>query len=136
MPSFAYRLLPLLALTASATLLSACADLDSHQLPSTQPVSSLKLASLRPGMTYGQFEGIFGLGWRSPSSPTRDKYWFLDDSRIVAVAPAVWQSPSTPLTYRIIGHNPIPPTAAIILPSTDPLLPPLAPNHGQLTTNP
>jgi hypothetical protein len=112
-----------LGLLLSAALLNACAEMGGNQLPSTQPVSSLKLAALRPGMTYAQFEVIFGLGWLSPSSPTREKYWFLDDSRIVAVAPTVWQSPGHPLVYRIIGHAPVSQRTPILLTTPDVLLP-------------
>jgi hypothetical protein len=117
------RRLPLLIILAAA-ILPACANLGGSGLPSTQPVPAQKLSNLRQGMTYAQFEAVVGPGWLSTTSPTHEKYWFLDDTRIIAVPPTVWQTPNRPLTFRIIGHAPTSSSRPLLLPNSDaPLLP-------------
>ena len=118
------RVFSLLALAIGASLLNGCASLGGEQLPPNQPVPAHKFSGVRPGMTYAQFEALLGPGWKSQSMGTNAKYWFLDDCRTVVVPETVWQVPSTPLTYRIIGMAQSAQTPSVVaLPNQQPLLP-------------
>jgi hypothetical protein len=102
MAAYLNRMLVVVALAAAAGLLPGCVGLGSPW-QTARMVPALKIRAVREGMTYGQFEMVMGPGYLSPSAGTRDKYWFLDDTRIVAVPESVWQSPKNSVRYRIIG---------------------------------